>query len=335
MPRRAIIVGAGAGGLASAIELAAAGWQVDIFEAQSEPGGKMHQREVGGAGVDGGPTVFTMRWVFEQLFKRGGKHFDDCVTLTESRRLARHAWTDGSHLDLFHDIDQSSEAIARFSDEENVAGYRRFCKDGEIIHGLLKDNFMACAQPSPAKLTYRLLRDGGLNALAVAPHKSLWQALGRYFSDPRLRQLYARYSTYVGSSPLLTPSTLMLIAHVERQGVWCVDGGMRALAHAMANVASENGATFHYNSPVREIIGDERSVRGITLTSGETHKADVVIFNGDSAALSDGLLGERVRKALPPRARKAAWPLSHYMVHAGEYIRVRPRSSQCVFCSRL
>ena len=114
MARRAIIVGAGAGGLASAIELAAAGWQVDIFEAQSEPGGKMHQREVGGAGVDGGPTVFTMHWVFEQLFKRGGKHFDDCVTLTESRRLARHAWTDGSHLDLFHDIDQSSEAIARF-----------------------------------------------------------------------------------------------------------------------------------------------------------------------------------------------------------------------------
>ena len=304
MPRRAIIVGAGAGGLASAIELAAAGWQVDIFEAQDEPGGKMHQREVGGVGVDGGPTVFTMHWVFEQLFKRGGKHFDDCVTLIESRRLARHAWTDGSHLDLFHDIDQSSEAIAQFSDEANVAGYRRFCKDGEIIHGLLKDNFMACAQPSPAKLAYRLLRDGGTNALAVAPHKSLWKALGAYFSDPRLRQLYGRYSTYVGSSPLLTPSTLMLIAHVERQGVWCVDGGMRALAHAMANVASENGATFHYNSPVREIIGDERSVRGVTLTSGETHKADVVIFNGDSAALSDGLLGERVRKAVPPRARK-------------------------------
>lgn len=302
--RRAIIIGAGAGGLASAIELAAAGWQVDVFEANDQPGGKMHQRDVGGVGIDGGPTVFTMHWVFEELFKRGGKHLDDCVTLTESRRLARHAWTDGSHLDLFHDIDLSSEAIARFSDEQNVAGYQRFCKDGEIIHGLLKDNFMATTQPSPAKLAYRLLRDGGMNALAVAPHKSLWQALGCYFSDPRLRQLYGRYSTYVGSSPLLTPSTLMLIAHVERQGVWCVQGGMRALAHAMADVAIENGATFHYNKSVREITGDEQSVRGITLTTGEEHKADIVIFNGDSAALSDGILGERVRKAVSPRARK-------------------------------
>ena len=79
---------------------------------------------------------------------------------------------------------------------------------------------------------------------------------------------------------------------------------MRALAHAMADVATENGATFHYNSSVREIMGDERSIRGITLESGETHKADIVIFNGDAAALSDGLLGERVRKAVPPCARK-------------------------------
>ena len=303
MARKAIIVGAGAGGLGSAIELAAAGWQVDVFEAQNEPGGKMHQREIGGVGVDGGPTVFTMHWVFDQLFKRGGKHFSDCVALTESRRLARHAWTDGSHLDLFHDIDQSSEAIAQFSDDENVAGYRRFCKDGQIIHDLLKDNFMASPQPSPAKLAYRLLRDGGINALSVAPHKSLWQSLGNYFSDPRLRQLYGRYATYVGSSPLLTPSTLMLIAHVERQGVWCVEGGMRALAHAMADVAIESGATFHYNSPVSEITGDERGVRGIRLTSGQHYKADIVIFNGDSAALSEGLLGERVRKAVPPRTR--------------------------------
>ena len=156
-----------------------------------------------------------MHWVFDQLFRRGGAHFDDRLKLTESRRLARHAWTDGSHLDLFHDTDQSADAIARFANEENAAGYRRFCRDGALIHGLLKDNFMSTTQPSPITLGYRLIRDGGINALSVAPHRSLWSALGKYFSDPRLRQLYGRYATYVGSSPLLTPSTLMLIAHVE------------------------------------------------------------------------------------------------------------------------
>ncbi len=303
MSKKAIVIGAGAGGLATAVELSSAGWQVDVFESRQEPGGKMHQRQVGDSSIDGGPTVFTMHWVFEQLFRRGGAHFDDRLKLTQSRRLARHAWTDGSHLDLFHDIDQSADAIAHFSNEENAAGYRRFCHDGALIHGLLKDNFMSTTQPSPITLGYRLIRDGGTNALAVAPHRSLWSALGKYFSDPRLRQLYGRYATYVGSSPLLTPSTLMLIAHVEREGVWCVDGGMRALALAMAELAQEHGGRFHYDSPVQRIDCVNGRATGITLVSGETHSADVVVFNGDTAALSDGLLGADVSTSVPVRPR--------------------------------
>ena len=304
MTKRAIIVGAGAGGLSAAVDLATAGWKVDVFETNSEPGGKMHQRQVGDVGIDSGPTVFTMHWVFDELFKRAGAVFEDRVRLTESRRLARHAWTDGSHLDLFHDTDQSAHAIADFSDEGNAQGYRRFCEDGELVHNLLRDNFMATSQPSPIRLGYRLLRDGGLKSLAVAPHQSLWSALGNYFSDPRLKQLYGRYATYVGSSPLSTPSTLMLIAHVERQGVWCVDGGMRALAHAIADLAIEHGAQFHYQSPVRKINCTSGRATGITLASGETLTADAIIFNGDSAALSDGLLGDDVVKSTRTRKRQ-------------------------------
>ena len=305
MPKRAIIVGAGAGGLSAAVDLAAAGWEVDVFETNAEPGGKMHQRRVGEVGIDGGHTVFTMHWVFDELFKRAGAVFDNRVRLTESRRLARHAWTDGSHLDLFHDIDQSAQAIADFSDERNAQGYRRFCDDGELVHNLLRDNFMATSQPSPIRLGYRLLRDGGLRSLAVAPHRSLWNALGNYFSDPRLRQLYGRYATYVGSSPLSTPSTLMLIAHVERQGVWCVDGGMRALAHAMADLATEHGARFHFESPVRKINCTNGRATGITLSSGKSVSADAIIFNGDAAALSNGLLGDDVLKSTRIRERQA------------------------------
>ena len=304
MAKRVIIVGAGAGGLSAAVDLAAAGWKVDVFETSSEPGGKMHQRQVGDVGIDGGPTVFTMHWVFDELFKRAGAVFDDRVHLTESRRLARHAWTDGSHLDLFHNIDQSAQAIAEFADEQNAHGYRRFCKDGELVHNLLRDNFMATGQPSPMKLGYRLLRDGGMKSLAVAPHQTLWTALGRYFSDPRLKQLYGRYATYVGSSPLSTPSTLMLIAHVERQGVWCVEGGMRALAHAIADLATEHGAQFHYESPVRKIHCTNGRATGITLSSGESFSADAIIFNGDTAALSDGLLGDDVLTSSRIRKRQ-------------------------------
>lgn len=303
MPKRAIIIGAGAGGLSASVDLAAAGWEVDVFETNAEPGGKMHQRQVGEVGIDGGPTVFTMHWVFDELFRRAGAVFDDRVRLTESRRLARHAWTDGSHLDLFHDIEQSAQAIAEFSDEHNAQGYRAFCEDGELVHNLLRDNFMATAQPSPIGLGYRLIRDGGIKSLAVAPHQSLWKALGHYFSDPRLRQLYGRYATYVGSSPLSTPSTLMLIAHVERQGVWCVDGGMRALAHAIADLATEHGARFHFESPVRSINCINGKATSITLSSGKSFSADAIIFNGDTAALSDGLLGDDVVGSARARTR--------------------------------
>ena len=207
-------------------------------------------------------------------------------------------------MDLFHDIDQSAQAITDFSDDRNAQGYRRFCDDGELVHNLLRDNFMATSQPSPIRLGYRLLRDGGLKSLAVAPHQSLWSALGNYFSDPRLKQLYGRYATYVGSSPLSTPSTLMLIAHVERQGVWCVDGGMRALAHAIADLAIEHGAQFHYQSPVRKINCTNGRATGITLASGKTLAADAIIFNGDTAALSDGLLGDDVVKSTRTRKRQ-------------------------------
>jgi 1-hydroxycarotenoid 3,4-desaturase len=95
----------------------------------------------------------------------------------------------------------------------------------------------------------------------------------------------------------------MLIAHVERQGVWCVDGGMRALAHAIADLAIEHGAQFHYQSQVRKINCTNGRATGITLASGETLTADAIIFNGDTAALSDGLLGDDVVKSTRTRKR--------------------------------
>lgn len=297
----AIVIGAGAGGLASAVELAVAGWEVTVLERAAEPGGKMHHRTVDGVGIDGGPTVFTMYWVFEQLFARAGADFTDHVSLKESNGIARHAWTDGSHLDLFSDIDRSAEAIAEFSDERNAQGFRDFSARGELVHALLKDNFMSVSQPNMMQLGYRLLRDGGLKSLSVAPHQTLWQALGKFFPDQRLRQLYGRYATYVGSSPMLTPSTLMLIAHVEREGVWCVEGGMRALAYAIAELAEERGANFRYHSHVQRILVESRRAVGVELASGERLKADAIVFNGDAAAVGAGRLGADAMSATPSR----------------------------------
>ena len=103
----------------------------------------------------------------------------------------------------------------------------------------------------------------------LKPFHTLWQVLDSYFPDPRLQQLFGRYATYVGSSPFQAPATLMLIAHVEQEGVWYIDGGMHALALAMRDRATSLGVDFRPDSEVSGIIVESGSAVGVALTSGE------------------------------------------------------------------
>ena len=113
--RHVVIIGAGVGGLAAALRLAAAGFEVTVVESAAAPGGKMREVMAGGVPIDSGPTVLTMRWVFDELAADVGLSLDDHVTCKPTQTLARHGWSDGARLDLFADLDQSVEAIAAFS----------------------------------------------------------------------------------------------------------------------------------------------------------------------------------------------------------------------------
>jgi 1-hydroxycarotenoid 3,4-desaturase len=136
----------------------------------------------------------------------------------------------------------------------------------------------------------------------IQPFKSLWSVLGEHFTDPRLRQLFGRYATYVGSSPLAAPATLMLVAHVEQDGVWLLRGGMHALARALASVGESLGVTFRYDAEAARIETSGSAVTGVTLAGGEQLPADRVVFNGDASALGRGLLGDGAQRATRPVA---------------------------------
>ena len=143
----------------------------------------------------------------------------------------------------------------------------------------------------------------GLAQLAqLGPMRTLWQQMCLQFKDERLRQLFARYATYCGSDPWQSPATLMLIAQVEMDGVWSVDGGMVAMAQALARVASRQGAVMRYHSLCDRIETRQGRVCGVHLSSGEFLEADRVIFNGDVQALRQGMLGEPARNAVPQDA---------------------------------
>lgn len=301
---RTLVIGSGVGGLAAAIELAAAGQDVTVLERAAEPGGKMRQLPVGGFGIDSGPTVFTMRWIFDALLAAGGTTLEECLVLHRAQVLARHAWRSGGVLDLHANTQRSADAIETFSDRANAEGYLRFCERSAGIYATLREPYIASSRPGMLELVRRV----GFHRLnemwRTAPFSTLWSALGQHFSDPRLRQLFGRYATYVGSSPLKAPATLMLIAHVEQDGVWLVDGGMRAVAAALRDVAESLGARFEFDCGVRRICLEGNSIEGVVTDAGDVVAADRIVFNGDISALGSGLLGDGVRRAVTPVAPK-------------------------------
>ncbi|MEM8626469.1 MAG: 1-hydroxycarotenoid 3,4-desaturase CrtD [Pseudomonadota bacterium] len=317
----AVVIGAGMGGLAAAIELAVAGRAVTVLERAAVPGGKVRPVSVAGRDVDGGPTVFTMKWVLEDLLARAGMRLDDYVTLRSADILARHWWDPGTGdrgtdstgagagapcatVDLFADPARSQAAISAFASPQDGAAFAEFSARASRAFDTLRDPFMCAQQPSPPGLVLRVGLQNLRRMLEIKSFASLWSELARTFSDPRLRQLFGRYATYCGSSPYQAPATLMLVAHVEQAGVWYVDGGMHALARALEEVAKTLGVTFRYGTDVQTINVAGGCVRSVTSAAGEEFKAGEVVFNGDANALARGLLGSATQRAVRPRSAR-------------------------------
>ena len=300
--QRVVIIGAGIGGLCAAVLLAARGVPVMVVERMATPGGKLRTVDCGGIAVDAGPTVFTARWIFEAIFAEAGADMADHLTLVASDRLARHAWQDGSSLDLWADPARSRDAIAAFAGPAEARGWDGFRAEAEAIWNALEARYMEAPVTSPVGLALRFGASGigGIREMfAINPFQTLWTALGKHFRDPRLHQLYGRYATYCGASPFEATATLMLIAHLEAKGVWLVEGGMHKVAEAIAALAASHGAEFRYNSHVAEIRVINGRAAGVVLADGEIIAAGDVIANCDANAIASGALGDAVRGAVP------------------------------------
>lgn len=293
MNKRVVIIGAGPGGLATSILLAAAGCDVTLIEARERVGGRTSSREEAGFRFDNGPTFFLYPQILESIFESAGRRLRDEVELTSLETLYRVVFGDGSSLDATSDIAELSRRVAELSPSD-AEGVARFFADNDRKF----DSFLPFLQ-QPFLGTKALL-DPKLIALlpALAPWRQLDRELERYFDDPRVRMAFSFQALYLGMTPRTCPSLFSILPLIEyRFGVFHPKGGCGAIMDAMARVAGELGVDVRLNEPVRNLAFAGRRVSGVVTDAGRV-EADAVVMNADFAA---------AMRALVPNALRRRW----------------------------
>ncbi len=288
---RVVVVGAGLGGIAAAIRLARVGFQVEVWDRNQTPGGKLQEIREGGYRWDTGPSLLTMPHVLRELFEFAGTTLERELTLERLSNTCRYFYSDGRILD----------EDEKFWQQPCV---KEFIKHAEGIYSLSGEAFL---QYPPGEW-WKAFTWNNLHRLKhlskVASFETLAQRVDRFFKDPHLRQLFYRYATYNGSSPYRTPAAFAIIPYVESHfGGWYVRGGMARIAEALARVAKDLGVVFHQQ---RTVSSYEKGV--LRTEDGVTAKPDVVICNGDLIRASTTWLRSVV--PLPVQARWKSRELS-------------------------
>jgi len=280
------IVGAGMGGLATAIRLAAQGHTVTIYEKNETVGGKLNLLEKGGYRWDTGPSLLTMPFVYQDLFKAAGRDFADYVELVPVEPITRYFYPDGTVFDASDSTAAMTAAIDKLSPPD-VTNYFRFMAYSRRLYDLTAEVFLF--QGFNRLRDLLSLRMG--DTFKIDPFRTVHQANTAAFKDKRLVQLFDRYATYNGSSPYQAPATLNIIPYVELgMGGWYVRGGLYALAEAYTKLALELGVEIRTGVGVAEIITQKGRAIGLRLENGAEITADIVVANTDVAYTYDKLL---------------------------------------------
>ena len=300
--KKVVVVGAGIGGLASALQLAHQGYEVEVYEKNSTPGGKMRTVNSTSGPIDAGPTVFTLKHIFDALFQTVNEEIEDHLIFKQESVLARHFWPDGTVLDLSFSPEQNFNAIKAFAGIKAAIEFEKFDRLAKELYTSFNQPILHNPNPSIRESIKGSLKSALKIIPAIIPGRTLADLVKSSFTDKRLRQVFSRYATYIGGSPYNSPAILSLIWHAESLGVWKIEGGMHKLATKIADLAEHRGAHFHYNKSVSEILVTNQQVNGVRLDNGEEINCNYIVFNGDPLAIFTGLLGKNLNNLLPKKS---------------------------------
>lgn len=315
MSKHVVIIGAGPGGLATAMRLAHKGYTVELFEAEDRVGGRMRGLEVGPYAFDSGPTILQMPQLYEHLFADVGLQLADYLTMLRVQPNTRLRFWDDTWLDLTSDIARFKDQLARLRPDLPAAFERWYL---EHIRKEVVGYQPYLGTPVRPPLGY-LRPDEIAAALPFRPWETLYDHYWRFFKDERLVYGLSYPAKYLGMHPTACSSIFSLIAFLEfRYGIWHPQGGFRELARAMARAVGDLGGRIHLNRPVREVWLDGRQVKGVTLADGERVAADAVVVNADFGYALNHLLPAQARgRYTENKLRQMRFSCSTFMLYLG------------------
>ena len=299
MSKKVAVIGGGLGSLSGAIHLARMGFDVQLFEQNDRLGGKVNELVMDGYRFDTGPTLLTMDFVIDDLFRFSGFERSDLLEFVPVDPICRYFFPDGSIMDASADMDRMTAAVESLSPGQGDA-YGKFLEYCRQIYDLTAEIFLF----TPIHEIRKMLEKGDLSTLLnlrkIDPFRTMHQGICRFFSDPRLIQLFDRYATYTGSNPYKAPATLNIISYVEHGlGGYYIKGGMYRLVEALTNVAKKLGVEINTSAKVEKILWKSGKAEGIQV-KGEKATADYVLCGTDVViahnSLIDGL--EKRRRKL-------------------------------------
>ena len=289
--RKAVIVGAGFGGIASALRLRRLGYEVTIIDNNPQAGGRAQVYEMNGFKFDAGPTVMTAPFLFDELFDLYGKNRAEYVNFLPVEPWYRFEFSDGSRLDYGGSLDDTVAEIDRLSAGEGEA-YKDLVNFSKKIFKVgfekLSDqpfhNFWTMVRQIPA-------------LILLKSYLSVYSLVSLYLKDDRLRKAFSIHPLLVGGNPLNTTSIYCLIHYLERKwGVWFPSGGTGSLVDALVKLMKEEGIELRLNCSADQVIVQGQTAVGVDLRDGQKVHADIVVFDADPAKVYRDLIDEKYRR---------------------------------------
>ena len=311
--KKIIIVGAGPGGLTSAMLLGHKGFDVEVFEAKSSVGGRNGTIKEEGYSFDLGPTFLMMKFILDEMFTETGRKSEDYLKFTRLDPMYRLIFNEFT-LDVTEDREEMKKRMnVIYPDSGN--GVDEFLKKEAVRF----EKIYACL-----KKDYSSFKDFFnpifLRALPYIPFgTSLFDYLGNYFDQEKLRLCFTFQAKYLGMSPWECPGFFVILSYIEHAfGVYHVEGGLSKISDAMAKVAEEEGVKIHLNSPVKQLVIENKKVVGVELENGEKKFADEVVLNADFSYAMHHLLPQgTVKKWAPEKLAKKKYSCSTFMLYLG------------------